>query len=243
MCRFALLLSLLFISQNLLGQTSGTKTMRYFDAQNKALQSASGAAYAIETKFIDSLNAIERVYFSPKKIREEAAFSNIRRRLRHGETVVYYDDGSIKRRENYWHGFRQGDGVIYYPNGKIRSRDRWEGYNQVFQECFDTTGNNINCDTLARHTSCLNKLESVSKGANIYYPAKALKLDIEGVVKVKFVISRTGELVDAWIIESPSPLLSIEALAAVRRAKWGIFLVDCDPVDKALIQPVTFSIK
>ncbi|QNP51587.1 TonB family protein [Hymenobacter qilianensis] len=216
--------------------------MAYFDAQNRRLINSVGASYAVETKFTDSLRAVETWYFAPKKVREVASFSNIRRRIRDGETVVYYDNGSVKRRESYQDGARQGEGLAYYSNGKIRRRDRYENQKRVLQECFDESGGAMNCDTLDRR-ACPNQVPFTQQTTNVRYPAKALKLGIEGVVKVKFVVNRTGQLVDVWVVESPSPLLDVEAIAAVRRIKqWRVGLIDCDPMDTFYTLPLTFKI-
>jgi TonB family protein len=224
-------------------QSAPRKTIAFYSEKHQLLSSSQGASYAVETEFVDSLRAIETVYWAPNKVREVAHFSNIRRRLREGETIVYHNNGGVKRQEQYRYGFRQGDGFTYYPSGKLRSQDRFEGYKRVSQACFDEEGNTLDCDTLAKRTLCPALLPVATTSAYVRYPAKALKANIEGVVKVKFVISRFGQLVDAWVLESPSPLLSIEAIAAVRRVKWGIFQCYCDPMDEAFIIPFTFNIE
>jgi TonB family protein len=76
------------------------------------------------------------------------------------------------------------------------------------------------------------------------YPAKALKAGIEGKVTVSFLVSRFGELVDVWVVSSPSPLLNEEAIAAVRRMKeYCPQYIDCDPMDVLYTRPINFQIK
>ncbi len=51
------------------------------------------------------------------------------------------------------------------------------------------------------------------------YPPEARAAGHEGVVRVHFVMDRSGKVLDAWIeLSSGSPLLDEEAVAAVRRA-------------------------
>ena len=52
------------------------------------------------------------------------------------------------------------------------------------------------------------------------YPSQARKAGEEGVVRVHFVMNRSGEVLEAWIeLSSGSALLDEEAVAAVRRAQ------------------------
>lgn len=241
---WVVLLCCLHLSNAANGQLEHRKVLSFYDAQHRLLPSSKGANYAIETEYLDSIRAIERVYWRPQKLREVAYFSNIRLRRRDGETVVYYDDGSIKRREQYRDGFQQGEGFAYYPNGQLSRHATFDNQKRQAQECFDTVGKPISCDTLtARQQVCPGAIQSAGQGAQVRYPQKALKLGIEGVVKVEFVVSRTGQLAYIQVLQSPSPILSAAAIDAIRRTKWGVRLDNCDPVDVRYTMPFTFAIK
>lgn len=224
-------------------QTGRKTTWAFYTAQHKKLPSSNNASYAIETEFLDSIRAIERVYWAPQKIREVATFSNIRLRRRDGETTVYHDNGVVKRREQYHNGFRQGEGFAYYPDGKLRRHDSYDKQKKLLEQCFDAAGTPINCDTLARREICPNVVLSPGKSAPVYFPAKALKLGMEGVVKIRFIVSRTGQLADVQVVESPSPILSQAAIDALRRVQWAVRLYECDPIDASYSIPFTFQIK
>lgn len=191
----------------LLAQKANRKQMVYYNAKNCRLSSPAGAAYAIQTEYIDSLRAIERWYSGPQKIKETASFSNVKRRSRDGETATYYDDGSLKTRLVY-----QNNHLLtrfsYYPNHKLRRQLRAEQDSIVEDRCFTENGLPINCDTLARRMDCPN---GQPKPCTIYsvvrFPTKALKAGVQGKVTVGFVVSRFGELIDVWIVDSPSSLL------------------------------------
>ncbi|RSK33133.1 energy transducer TonB [Hymenobacter metallilatus] len=237
-----LLLSWILAPQGVSAQAENRKSFVFYSTQHQPLPSSKGASYAIETEFLDSINATERIYWAPQKLRETATFSNLRLRRRDGETVVYYNDGTIKRREQYRNGRRQGEGFAYHPNGKLRRHDVYDDQGRKSEECFDAAGSPINCDTLARRDVCPSEI-ATGRSAPVYFPSKALKLGIQGVVKVGFTVSRTGQLVDVQIVESPSPILSAAAVDAIRRAKWNIRLDNCDPVDVRYLIPFTFAIK
>ena len=224
-------------------QTANRQSFVYYSAQHQPLDSSKGASYAIKTTYSDSIRAVETVYWAPQKVREVAHFSNIRLRRRDGETVVYYDDGTVKRREQYRNGFRQGEGFAYYPNGQVRRHDKFDNQKRELQECFDDAGKPLDCDTLARRQVCPGAAQQVGQGAGVHFPQKALKLGIEGVVKISFIVSRTGQLADVQVLESPSPILSAAAIDAIRRAKWIVRLDNCDPVDTRYTMPFNFAIK
>ncbi|MCB2410572.1 energy transducer TonB [Hymenobacter lucidus] len=244
MPRNILFFYLLLLPLHLLGQKAGTKTMVYYDQQNRRLPTATGAAWAVETKYIDSVRAVERVYFAPQKVRQQAFFSNIRLRQRDRETVVYYDDGSVKRRTQYQASKKQEETFEYYPGGRLKRHEQFADGKYQIRSCFGADGQAIHCDTLARQTVCPPMVETSGQSTYVHFPPKALKLGIEGVVKVGFLVNRFGEILNIRVIESASPELNGEAVAAVRRLKkWRISYVDCEPVEVVYVIPITFQIK
>lgn len=52
--------------------------------------------------------------------------------------------------------------------------------------------------------------------AELKYPKKARRKGIEGKVVIKFVIEKTGEVGEATVVTSVSPLLDEEALRVVQ---------------------------
>ena len=218
--------------------------MVYYDAKNRKLPSSTGAAYAIQTEYIDSLRAIERWYSGPQKIKETASFFNIKRRWRDGETVTYYDDGSLKTRLVYQSGHLL-ERFSYYPDHKLRRQLRAERDSIVENRCFTENGLPVSCDTLAKRTKCPN---GQPKPCTIYsavrFPTKALKAGVQGKVTVCFMVNRFGELVDVWVVDSPSPLLNEEAIAAIRRMKeYCPQYIDCESIDVKYTVAINFRIE
>jgi protein TonB len=52
------------------------------------------------------------------------------------------------------------------------------------------------------------------------YPDLARKAEIEGTVTIEIVVSETGEVLDAWVARSVTPLLDQAALAAIRQWRF-----------------------
>ena len=234
----------LLLPATLLAQKANRKQMVYYDAKNRKLPSPAGATYAIQTEYVDSLRAIERWYSGPQKIKETDSFSNIKRRTHDGETVIYYDDGSVKTQLIYQNNHLLTR-LSYYPNHKIRRQIRVEQDSIVEDKCFTENGVPVNCDTPARRMVCPS---GQPKPCTIYsvvrFPVKALKAGVQGKVTVSFVVSRFGELVDVWIVDSPSSLLNEEAVAAIRRMKqYCPQYIDCEPMDVQYTLPINFRIE
>lgn len=234
----------LLLPATLLAQKSNRKQMVYYDAKNRRLPSPTGATYAIQTEYIDSIRAVEKWYSGPQKIKESDSFSNIKRRTHDGETVKYYEDGSVKTRLVY-----QNNHLLtrfsYYPNHQLRRQIRVEQDSIVQDRCFTESGLPLNCDTLAKRMDCPN---GEPKPCTIYstvrFPTKALKAGVQGKVIVSFVVSRFGELVDVWVVDSPSPLLNEEAIAAIRRMKqYCPQYIDCEPMDAQYTLRLNFRIE
>jgi TonB family protein len=243
MWRFALLLAYLIVPTPLWAQQTNYRQIVYFDAKNHKLPLSTGASYAVETEYIDSLRAIERWYSAPQKVREVASFSNLKRRWRDGETVTYYEEGSLKRRTVYRNG-EMLESVGYYPNHKLRSELYAKKDSITERKCYTENGLPVNCDTLTRRTCPGGKPKSCSATSAVRYPVKALKTGVQGKVTVSFVVSRFGELVDVWIVDSPSPLLNEEAMAAVRRLRvFCPHYLDCEPVDTYYTVSINFRIQ
>ena len=242
------LLALLMISLALpvgaLAQKTSRQQMVYYDAKNRPLPFPLGAVYAVKTEYIDSLRATETWYSGPQKIKEIISFSNVKRRERDGETLAFYDDGTVKRRIVYRNSSLL-ERVSYYPSHKISRRVRAERDSVVEDKCYDEAGLLIHCDTLAKRMTCPNgqPRQCTVQGVALY-PAKALKAGAEGKVTVRFAVNRFGELVDVWVVASPSALLNEAAVAAVRRMKeYCPQYIDCEPMDVLYTWTITFEIK
>lgn len=78
-------------------------------------------------------------------------------------------------------------------------------------------------------------------GKNIRYPAAAQEQGAQGVVKVKFVVTNTGDVVNPVIEESVFPALDAEALRVVQKMPmWEPGKSNGVPVNSYVIIPVAF---
>ena len=81
-------------------------------------------------------------------------------------------------------------------------------------------------------------------GDNVQYPMEALKLGIEGVVYIRFVVSAEGNVVCAEIVEGRrvGGGLDEEAIRVLEMTKWNPAKQQGEAVNQRKILPVKFSI-
>jgi protein TonB len=75
------------------------------------------------------------------------------------------------------------------------------------------------------------------------YPRVAARRGIEGVVTVRFIITKDGKVRDAQVIDAtPANVFNDEALAAVLKWKFKPKLVDGQPVERQATQEIEFKL-
>jgi len=78
--------------------------------------------------------------------------------------------------------------------------------------------------------------------ARVEYPELAARVGVSGRVVVQFVVDERGAVVDPVVIQSPSPLLSEAALAAVRESRFTPGQQRGRPVKVRFTVPVFFRL-
>lgn len=75
------------------------------------------------------------------------------------------------------------------------------------------------------------------------YPLEARANGIQGTTYVKFVVTKTGEIGDVYVIKSANKLLDDEAIKAVKAMpKWNPGKQRGEPVNTAFTLPVKFKL-
>jgi TonB family protein len=102
---------------------------------------------------------------------------------------------------------------------------------------------NSNADVPGGYKGGMNEFyKYVAK--NLQYPVEAGKKGIQGKVYVQFTIERDGTINDVRAIESPSEILSKEAIRIVRSAsQWKPAVKGGKSVRSRMTLPITFAIR
>ncbi|MDU0370019.1 TonB family protein [Hymenobacter endophyticus] len=234
-----------------------TRRIAYQDKSHRRQDSAEGAAYRRETVLIDSLRGTERIYYLPSgKLYSFEAFLNLKSRLKHGAYLEYFESGQMRLQESYVQGKVQGQRLTYYPSGVLRRREQVLPDQPTTGECFGPDGQPIPYVPYQVMPAYPGGLDVLLRDVamNTRYPAGALRAGVEGVVLIKFIVSKTGQLEDI----QPTPLpaetkpylkrtyayLQDAAVQSVRKLKpFTPGQLEGEPVAVYYTIPVTFRIK
>jgi protein TonB len=177
----------------------------YFDAHDKKLPSAEGADHRVETTHTDSVGGKVRVFYPSGKLRSYTPYLHIRRHIRHGRCLTYYESGQLHVQDDIVGNKREGEFLVFYPDGKPRRREQYVAGQRTAGECFGPDGQPV-----AFFEYEQKPVYPVGDGdfraivtaiqQRIRYPKEALRYHLAGTIKVKFVVDVSGSVRDASII-------------------------------------------
>ncbi len=139
-----------------------------------------------------------------------------------GYLKVYYADGSLKRKERY-------------ENGKL-----WEG------KCYGVDGRDTAFYPFREMPAFPGGEEALYQflGNNTNYPARALKKNASGTVRVVFMVDTDGSLKDLKIKKPDNQYLDEEALRVVgSMPKWTPGKLDGVPLKVYFAVPIKFVLQ
>jgi protein TonB len=212
MAKLLLPLLLSFVSLSASAQTpardstrAGVRVeVRYVDAKGKKLPSADGADHRIETSYVDSVKGVVREYYPSGKLKAYSPYLHVRRHIRHGRFLDYYESGQLHWQEDFIANKRQGDFLVYYPDGTLRRRDHYEAGQRTAGECFGPDGHAVEYfeyEQIPVYLEGDGSFRAIVTAIQqrIRYPAEALRHRLVGTIKVKFTVGTNGEVQDVAI--------------------------------------------
>ncbi|UOG72787.1 TonB family protein [Hymenobacter tibetensis] len=218
----------------------------YYDANDAKLSSAENACYKVETVYLDSLNGTETLFYPSGKPRQSVLYMDVKKQVRHGEVVSWYENGKVHAREKYVNGKRQGELLVYYANGKLKRRDFYAHDTFTKGQCFGLDGK------LVKHTpyECMPVYKGGIEGLlrdlsiNLVYPDDALRSEIQGQVIISFVVGRDGYVKNVSVAKSLTPSTDAEAIRVVQNLKkLTPATQDGEAVSVSFRVPIDFAIQ
>ncbi|WP_177189737.1 energy transducer TonB [Hymenobacter actinosclerus] len=169
-----------------------------------------------------------------------------RKGKRQGPQTRWFENGQIQAVEEFTDNHRNGQLLSYYPNGQLRRREQYKAGKQRGAECFAPDGQPQPCTEFLRYPEYpggILQLQTTIQERTTYPPTR-LRAQIQGQVKVKFIVDKTGVVQQAEVVKSADPALDAEALRVVNSLQgWQPGRLDGDPVNVEFTLPVTFSIR
>lgn len=242
------------------GQPAPAK-VEYFDANRQKLPTEAGAVERSETTFRDSVSGVVRTFFLPSgKLKAYIPYASLRKRIRHGTSSHYYENGQLRLQETFVAGKWSGDLVTYYPEGQLKRRDHHAPGQPTTGECFGPDGQPvpyIKYEIMPVYSEGTGDQAAVVRAVmmSARYPAAALRSRVYGKVKIEFVVDKNGHVANVHPQEPPAGAVPPEltdayqalqeaAASAVRNLKkFKPGKQDGEPVSVSYTVPVTFSIQ
>lgn len=177
----------------------------YFDAHNKKLPSAEGADHRVETTRTDSVGGKVRVFYPSGKLKSYTPYLHIRRHIRHGRCLTYYESGQLHVQEDLIRNKREGEFLVFYLDGKPRRREQYAAGQRTAGECFGPDGQAVaffEYEQMPVYPVGDGDFRAIVTAIQqrIRYPKEALRYHLAGTIKVRFMVDASGKVHEASII-------------------------------------------
>lgn len=180
----------------------------YFTEDFKELPSADNAIYY--TIYEDSQEGTLRTtYYLDNTLFSKDHFSNYKKRILNGTSEKWYKNGAKEMLAIYIKGKQEGIQTRYFENGQVKRTENYNNGEFVGGKCFDENGTEIAFFPYYVKPEFPGGINEFYKyvGKNFKSPNSA-----KGKIKVGFVVEIDGSLKDFIILEGLNYHMNVEAL-------------------------------
>ena len=163
-----------------------------------------------------------------------------------GTDTLYYLNGRKQVVGQNRAGDKQGEWIGYYPSGKISAKARFDKGQQISASFYGEDGSANKSATIFMKEATYpggqpQYLRFLNKTTR--YPDSAVIHEIEGIVVVQFIVTKTGKISDLTVINSVDKYLDEEALRVMRlMIDWEPAIMGGIPTDTYHKQPIVFHL-
>ncbi|MCB2377098.1 TonB family protein [Hymenobacter sp. BT635] len=221
------------------------RTTIYFDANGGILPSEAGAHHREEITFRDSVSGTVRIFFPSGKIRRIIPYAHIQQGIQHGVETNWLETGQMQAREEYVAGKLHGERLVYYPSGTLKRRETYVKGFRTAGELFGPDGQPRTFAEAQAAPVYPGGQPALAKDlyGKMRYPVSALRNRKEGTVLVAFTVAKSGVVQNAHVLKSDSELLNETAVASVMKLKpFQPGMEDGEPVETEFTFPIVFKI-
>jgi protein TonB len=132
---------------------------------------------------------------------------------------------------------------MYFENGIVSRSEKWKKGECVFGDCFNEKGEKIEYFPYRQFPSFKGGVSALYKyiGKNLQYPSSMARKGIQGVVEIRFLIGKKGDVTDVTVLEGVNPDLDKEAARIVSQIpKWTPGSFDGRPASYYFVIPIHF---
>jgi TonB family protein len=132
---------------------------------------------------------------------------------------MFDSTGNLYATDSYTKGIQSGESLTYYPDGKIKRREFYLDGKIDEAKCFTKAGKDTTYFPRFEMPKFPGGEEELYKylGETIKYPPLARQLEIEGKVLLQFVVNKVGKLEEIKVLSNPNQQLTDEALRVVNK--------------------------
>jgi antitoxin component YwqK of YwqJK toxin-antitoxin module len=180
----------------------------YFTEDFKELPSSDNATYY--SIYEDSPEGTLRTtYYVDNSLFTKDHFSNYKKRILNGTSEKWYKNGEKEMLAIYVRGKQEGIQTRYFENGQIKRTENFKNGEFIDGTCFDENGTEISFFSYYVKPEFPGGINEFYKyvGKNFKSPNSA-----KGQIKVGFVVEKDGSLTDFIIIEGLNYDMNVEAL-------------------------------
>ena len=189
----------------------------YFTEYFKELPSADNAVYY--TIYEESPEGTLRItYYLDNSLFSKDYYSNYKRRILNGTSERWYKNGAKEMLAIYSKGKQEGIQTRYFENGQIKRTENYKNGEFVDGKCFDENGTEIKFFPYYVNPEFPGGIKAFYKYIvqNFKSPNNA-----RGKIKVTFVVELDGKLTDFEIIEGINYDMNVEAVRVLFDSpKW-----------------------
>ena len=228
------------------GQTNETKRI-YLDNSLSVIDSSNATFYKL-VEFLgnDSLKSKVQIHYLSGALYSITEYSNYPKFIKNGLATRFHNTGKIKSEIEYQNNNYHGKLKTYYDNGQLKRDENYLDGKLIDSRCYTLNGKdttNYPYEVAARYPGGENALMKYIS-TNIKYPNKARKKGIEGVVYIKFIVNNLGEIEKCKIIKSVDPLLDNEAIRVISEmGKWIPAEMDGEKNSMSFTLPIKFKLQ
>jgi len=163
-----------------------------------------------------------------------------------GKSIEYWDNNQIQKEGNYEDGRKIGDWTLYYSDAKMAGKETYDVYGKKIHEAyFSKDGQPVKYDDLFAPPTYKGGIQEFYRfiAHAVKYPRQAVKDRIQGTVKLRFTVSKDGEVGDIEVIDSPNNELAEEAMRVLKTSSdWIPGKMVGETVKSKYNVPIKFSL-
>lgn len=177
-------------------------------------------------------------YFLYRKINYSAG-------KRNGLAQYYYETGELHYTFDYIFDNLHGYFVVYYKNGTLKRKEKYFNNKLKEKACYSQEGEKVKYYPFEVAAEFKGGIEAVRKFLikNIEYPEYAAEHKIEGKVHLRFVIDEQGFVSNVTVTQSAHELLDKEAIRVIyNMPQWKPAEFDGEKVKSYYTLPINFKL-